>query len=273
MRYFLITLLLTFTAGAFSQGTVGTAPGSPAVVIGDNPSAGRFVKIRGISLYYESYGSGRPLLLIHGNGGSIASMAGQVPFFSATYRVIAADSRAQGKSADPSDSLSYEMMADDMNALLEALHLDSACVIGWSDGGITGLLLAIRHPEKVRKLAVTGANIRPDTSAVTLADIQGMIAEVKQMRAEKPSPEIKNRIKLTQMMIDQPTITRRQLQTIQCPVLVIGGDHDIIKPAHTLEIFQSLRKGSLWILPDSGHGTLIEHREDFNVQVNRFFKK
>jgi pimeloyl-ACP methyl ester carboxylesterase len=106
-------------------------------------------------MYYEVYGQGAPLLMIHGNGGSIKSLENQIPYFSKKYQVIIADSRAHGKSIDNNDSLSYEMMTDDLNALLDALHIDSCNVIGWSDGGVEGLLLAIRHPKKVKKLAVS----------------------------------------------------------------------------------------------------------------------
>jgi pimeloyl-ACP methyl ester carboxylesterase len=113
-------------------------------------------------MYYEIYGKGEPLLIIHGNGGSIENFSNQIPFFSKKYQVILADSRAHGKSVDDQDSLSYEMMADDFAALLDHLKIDSAHVIGWSDGGINGLLLASRHPEKVKKLAATGANLIPD---------------------------------------------------------------------------------------------------------------
>jgi pimeloyl-ACP methyl ester carboxylesterase len=240
--------------------------------VGENPLAGRYLKLRGIELYYESYGKGLPVLLIHGNGGSIKSMASQIPWFAARYQVIAADSRAQGKSKDDSDSLSYEMMADDMNALLEALHLDSVSVIGWSDGGIIGLLLSIRHPDKVRKLAVTGANIRPDSSAVANADIQSMLQQVNQLNNEKQNAVNKTQLKLLKLMIDQPHIPHASLHSIKCPTLVIGGDHDIIKPAHTMEIFQSIPKSYLWILPGSGHATLIEYKDDFNRQVGRFFE-
>lgn len=270
---FLFTFVFLLTQQGIPQPPVHPRNGkTDTAAIGSNPAAGKFIRLRGINLYFESYGKGRPLLLIHGNGGSIASMAGQVPFFSETHRVIAADSRAQGRSADPSDSLSYEMMADDMAALLDTLQLDSADVIGWSDGGIVGLLLAIRHPEKVRRLAATGANIRPDTTAVSAADLDGMVAEVKKLKQVRPqTPELRTRIKLTQLMIDQPHISRVALQSISCPVLVIAGDHDIIKPGHTMEIYQSLRRGSLWILPASSHATLIDHRDDFNQQVLRFF--
>src|SRR5258706_11930835 len=124
--------------------------------IGHNADVGRYINIRGFKMYYETYGTGEPLLIIHGNGGSINNFIFQIPFFAQHYHTIIADSRDQGKSADPSDTLSYEMMADDLNALLDSLHFDSCYVIGWSDGGINGLLLAMRHPEKVKKLAVTG---------------------------------------------------------------------------------------------------------------------
>jgi pimeloyl-ACP methyl ester carboxylesterase len=200
-------------------------------------------------------------------------MASQIPFFSKSYKVIAADSRSQGKSPDPGDSLSYEMMADDCSALLDSLHLDSAYVIGWSDGGIIGLLMAIRHPGKVKILAVSGANIRPDTTAVKAADIQWMKDQVARLQKQTQDPGTKNEIKLSRLMIDEPNITWKSLQQIHCPVLVIAGDHDIIKTEHTVEIYRSIPGAKLWILPGSGHDTCISFRDDFNEQVERFFKK
>jgi len=141
---------------------------------GSNKEVGKYYSIRGFKMYAEVYGTGQPLLIIHGNGGSIDNFLYQIPYFSKKYKVIVADSRAQGKSKDESDSLSYEMMADDYAALLDQMKIDSAFVIGWSDGGINGLLLAIRHPEKVKKLAVTGANLWPDTTAV-FNDVEQMV--------------------------------------------------------------------------------------------------
>src|SRR3954470_21902296 len=137
-----------------------------STLFGNNERVGKYVNTRGFNMYYETYGSGEPLLIIHANSGSINNFSGQIPFFAKSYKVIVVDSRAQGKSVDDNDSLSYEMMADDFNALLDTLHIDSCYVIGWSDGGINGLLLAIRHPDKVKKLAISGANLWPDTTAV-----------------------------------------------------------------------------------------------------------
>src|ERR1700759_113076 len=113
---------------------------------GRNPAVGKYADIRGFKMYYETYGKGEPLLIIHGNGGSINNFVYQIPYFAKNYQVIIADSRAQGKSLDPSDSLSYEMMTDDLNALLDKLNLKQCYVIGWSDGGIEGLMLAMHHP-------------------------------------------------------------------------------------------------------------------------------
>jgi len=223
-------------------------------------------------MYYETYGKGRPLLLIHGNGGSIASMAGQIPYFSKSYRVIAADSRAQGKSQDPSDSLSYSMMADDLNALLDSLHQDSCDVIGWSDGGIDGLLLALRHPGKVRKLAETGANLTPDSAALEPSAYLDILNKVHQDLAQPRTPDVKNDLKLQVLMLEHPHITPADLGRIRCPTLVIGGDHDLIRPEHTVLIFRGIPHAYLWILPNSGHGTLVEHRDLFNVTVSQFLR-
>ncbi len=266
---FIFLFLFIYSGVTWSQSSI-KKPG--AIPYGMNPKAGRYIKIRDLKMYVEIYGKGNPMLVIHGNGGSMASMDNQIAFFTGSHQVIAADSRAQGRSTDDRDSLSYELMADDCNALLDSLHNDSALVIGWSDGGIIGLLLAIRHPDKVKKLAITGANIRPDTTAISAADFQSMIDFVNLLKQQPKNENSRNKIKLTQLMIDEPNIGYKELQKIHCPVLVIGGDHDIIKPEHTLEIFRSIPHAKLWILPGSGHETCITFKEDFNEQVRRFFE-
>ena len=145
LRYLFLLTFLMLSNIVSSQSAV--------IAYGKNTKAGKYADIRGFQMYYETYGTGEPLLIIHGNGGSIGDFNFQIPYFEKKYKVILADSRAQGKSLDNGDSLTYEMMADDLDALLDVLKLDSCYVIGWSDGGINGLLLAMRHPEKVKKLA------------------------------------------------------------------------------------------------------------------------
>lgn len=246
----------------------------PKVLYGRNKAVGKYYNIRGFKMYCEVYGQGQPLLIIHGNHGSINNFIYQIPYFSKRYKVIIADSRAQGKSTDNTDSLTYEMMADDYAALLEAMKIDSAYVIGWSDGGINGLLLAIRHPEKVKKLAITGANLVPDTTAVPqeVWDIALPAYNELKNKSNKTAAD-QNEYKLYRLLAEQPHISLEQLQSITCPTLVIGGDHDVIKEEHTMLIYKNIPKAYLWILPASGHATPVIYKDDFNKVVDRFFSK
>src|SRR5580698_2024389 len=239
---------------------------------GNNPAAGKYYDIRGFKMYCETYGEGQPVLIIHGNGGSINNFVYQIPYFYQKYKVVIADSRAQGKSKDDGDSLSYEMMADDYAALLTALKIDSAFVIGWSDGGINGLLLAIRHPEKVKKLAVTGANLVPDTTAVPQEVWDMVTPEYNSLKNKTTlAANEKGPFKLLKLLVEQPHIPLSDLNKIMIPTLVIGGDHDVILPSHTLLIYQNIPNADLWILPNSGHSTPIVYKDDFNKNVNTFF--
>lgn len=257
-------LLVTFTYAQTSNDTI---------LYGNNKKVGRYIKTRGFNMYYETYGKGEPLVIMHGNGGSIGNFQYQIPYFSKSYKVILADSRSQGKSVDDGDSLSYEMMADDINALLDTLHLDSCYVIGWSDGGINGLLLAMRHPEKVKKLAITGANLWPDTTAVDPFIANWAINYDNSLKNMQSTSTIKHTQKLVHLLNYEPNITTGQLHKLQCPTLVIGGDHDVIRPEHTLLIAASIPKSYLWILPRSGHSTAIVYRDLFNETVINFFIK
>ncbi|MGZ3750235.1 MAG: alpha/beta fold hydrolase [Mucilaginibacter sp.] len=241
---------------------------------GNNPAAGKYYDVRGIKMYAEVYGTGKPLLLIHGNGGSINAFSQNIPYFSKKYKIIAVDSRAHGKSVDSKDSLSFEMMADDFAALLDKMHIDSAYVIGWSDGGINALLLAMRHPDKVIKLASTGANLTPDSLGIIPSAWNDM---VKQYHTDKDKPRTtlkeKNDWKIFMLDYVQPNIPFGALKAIKCPSLIICGDHDVIPIEHTTKIYQAIPRAYLWVVPNSGHPTLLEHRDDFDKLVDDFFQK
>ena len=206
--------------------------------------------------------------MLHGNGGSIKAFENQIPFFEKYYRVIAIDSRLQGKSGGSPDTLSYDMMADDFCKLMDYLKIDSALILGWSDGGIDALIMAMHCPEKVRALAVSGANVTPDSTAVSAADIREMKAFVARDTGITPIERTLNK-----MMIYQPNIAFADLKKIHCPVLVMAGDEDVIKPEHTLKIYQSLPDAELCIFPDSYHGVCQQHPALFNSTVVTFFKK
>jgi len=260
----LLLMAIIFTTTAFSQH-------SATIIYGSNKKAGKYLTTRGFNMYYEIYGSGEPLLIIHGNGDSIGRFKNQIPYFDQHYKVILADSRAQGKSHDAGDSLSYEMMTDDLNALLDSLHTDSCNVIGWSDGGIEGLMLAIRHPDKVKKLAVTGANLAPDTTAVDRFIHDWAFKSNDSLAMVPQTPAIKNERKLAHLLCYEPHISLDALHTIKCPTLVIGGDHDVLLPKHTMLIADNIEKSYLWIIPNSGHGTPVYKKDMFNQVVYQFF--
>lgn len=238
-----------------------------------NASVGRFIPIRGFRMYVEIYGRGKPLLLIHGNAGNISAFYKTIPYFEQHYRVIAADSRAQGRSLDPGDSLSFEMMADDEAALLDSLHIPSAYVLGWSDGGIIALDLAIRHPDKVLKLASTGANLWPDSNALAPSVWTAMVQYYQKHKDDsRTTPPSKNNWKIFMLDYDQPHISLQELHRIACPSLIIAGDHDIIRLRHTMAIYRNIPNAYLWIVPNSGHATLQEHSFMFNHLVDHFFR-
>ncbi|MDE3182102.1 MAG: alpha/beta hydrolase [Bacteroidota bacterium] len=264
-KVFLLLLLFAFTKPIYCQAKIE---------YGNNKEAGKYYSVRGIKMYAEEYGSGKPLLLIHGNGGSISSMASIIPYFSQHYKVIATDSRAHGKSTDPGDSLSFEMMADDEAALLDKMHIDSAYVIGWSDGGIVALVLAMRHPDKVIKLASTGANLWPDSTALIPSLWKSEKAYYDSMKSKKmTTAKEKNDWKIFMLDWLQPNIPLSALHSIRCPSLIICGDYDLIRLEHTVKIFQNIPHAYLWVVPNSGHGTLIEHTNEFDKEVDDFFEK
>ena len=264
---FYLLVLSGFAQSTLPVSSFGKTP------YGNNAKTGRYASIRGFKMYYEVYGAGKPLLFLHGNGGSIENFKNQIPYFAGNYKVILADSRAQGKSIDTGDSLSYEMMADDFDALLDQLHVDSCYVIGWSDGGIDGLLLAMRHPEKVKKLAITGANLWPDTSALEPVLFDWIVSKSDSLAKVPPKPDVKAQKKLLDLMIFNPHISTADLKNVKCPTLVIGGDNDVILPKHTMVIANAIPKSYLWILPNSGHSTLNVYKNIFNEVVGDFFQK
>ncbi len=266
-KTFLIFLILqSLGIAVFSQ--------QKAVPYGNNPAAGKYYNIRGIKMYCEVYGQGKPLLLIHGNGGSLSAFSKNIPFFAQKYQVIAVDSRAHGKSTDGRDSLSFEMMADDFSALLDTMHIAKTYVIGWSDGGINALVLAMRHPDKVIKLASTGANLWPDSTALIPSLWKDMVKQYNEQKNKTwTTAKEKNDWKIFLLDYQQPNIPAAALKAIKCPSLIICGDRDLIPVEHTALIYHNIADAWLWVVPNSGHPTLIEHTDEFNNKVDEFFTK
>jgi len=270
----LALFVLSSTGLAGDQATPAKSAG-PAVKYGSNAAVGRTFVHDGIKLYYEVYGAGEPLLMIHGNGGSIADMSRQIAHFRTRYKVIAMDSRDQGKSGDSPGALTYEKMTDDLAALVDQLKVGPVHVLGWSDGGIEALLLGIRHPTKVKKIVAMAANLSPNQDAISpevIALAQTMTAAVPATPTAQDTPERRRELKVTGMMLVEPNIPMKTLESITAPTLILASDHDVIRDEHTVDIFHHIPNSQLGIFPNATHMIPFDDPATFNATVERFLR-
>lgn len=241
---------------------------------GNNKAVGQYVELNGAKIYFEEYGKGEPLLLIHGNGGSILRMGNQIDYFKSKYRVIIADSRGQGKSELKTDSLTYEQIADDWEGLVNYLKLDSINILGVSDGGIIALKMGISNEVKIKKIVAMGVNLRPDTTAVNswavnYAKNNKINAELK-IQQHDTTKDWNLKKQLMGLLSEQPNILTKDLSKIKAKVLIIAGDKDIIRNSHSLEIFNNIPQAQLCIMPGETHFAPVANPKIFNSISNRF---
>jgi pimeloyl-ACP methyl ester carboxylesterase len=164
-------------------------------------------------------------------------------------------------------------MTDDLAALLDHLRTGPVYVLGWSGGGIEALLLGIRHPARVKKIAAMAANLTPGEEALypeIIALIQSMLDSMPATARE--TPEGKREYKVTQMILDEPHIGPRALEAIAAPTLVLASDHDMIRDEHTLEIYHHIPNSQLCIFPNATHMVPYDDPVLFNATVERFFR-
>jgi pimeloyl-ACP methyl ester carboxylesterase len=232
------------------------------------PAEWHWAAIHGHKIYYATRGSGSTLVLLHGGGDSGEhSFARQLDVFSQRHRIVAPDQVGQGRTPEVSGPLTYTGMMDDTAALLRHLGLSHVDVVGFSDGGILALMLAVRHPELVRRLVISGVNVAPE----------GLNAEdLDELRAtQNPHPKTMDE-KLAHLWLTSPTeaeLNLGVLAKIQQPVLVISGDRDAITLEHTLKIFHALPEAQLCILPGTDHATFSGRSEWLNPIINAFLER
>lgn len=236
---------------------------------GENEKVGKVLHLKDADIYYEIYGEGEPLFLLHGNGGSIDAFSKEIPELSKHFKIIAMDTRAQGKSTDTStEPLTYIKFADDVKALADELKLKKINILGWSDGGNTAIEFAIKYPKNISKIITSGANVFPN--GVGESEVQNMKKDAAKMKAEnKPEREIR----LLQLMIDEPKITTEQLNHIKAKVFVLAGENDLILHSHTEYIAKEIPNSKLKIYKGASHGVPIERAEELNKDVINFIKK
>jgi pimeloyl-ACP methyl ester carboxylesterase len=217
---------------------------------------GRFVTSNGIPLYYETFGRGPPVLVLHQGLGSAVDMRYQIAALAAAHFVIAPDLRGNGRSGDSAAPLDYGTMANDMVALLDALALPRVDVVGWSDGGIVGLELAMHHPARVRRLVVIGANFSP----AGLINPPGPAPAGMSARARK----------VMELWRTQPDETPAMLGTIRAPTLVMAGEFDLVRRAHTDALARSIRGAREYIVPGATHRAPLTDPDAVNARIVAF---
>ena len=251
------------------------APAAPA------DSGAHIAVVRGLRMYYEIHGRGPALLLLHGGAGNGMQFGNQVPTFEREHRVIVPDACGQGRSTGRAGPLTFHDLAEDVIALMDTLRIASADVMGWSDGGNTGLDLALNHPGRVRHLVTLGANFRPegmnapDQAWADTARAEsfgpGMKRDYQRLSPEPGRYEqVMNQI--IELWRTQPRMTIEQLHSIRVPVLVVAGEHDVVRPEHTRAMARAIPGARLWIVPGASHSVMFERPAELNRAVLEFIE-
>lgn len=241
---------------------------------GNNPKAGKYIMLNGVRHYYECYGSGTPLLLIHGNKSATAGWAPQIRYFSAKYKVYSLDNRGRGNSELGNDSLSYLQMAKDVAEFIRIMNIDSVDIIGKSDGGIVALMLAIWYPQHIRRIVAFGANMDPGPTALMEASVNEIhderVKADRMLQSHDTTLNWKVEQQRYRLMEFQPHISASELSTIQLPVLIMSTDRDLIRESHTMWIYRNIPGASLCILNGCTHGVAKQNPDLFNSSIDRF---
>lgn len=279
-------ILLALCAGVFvyldrtSNGIVGFYAWK--LVPGNVQEEAR-VDINDISLYYEAYGEGSPILVLHGGSAFIETMHNQITALAADHFVVAPDSRAHGRTSDAEGvPLSYAQMADDMIALMDHLQIDKADIVGWSDGGNIGLDMANRYPTRVGKLVTYGSNFHPN-GLVPEEEGEGINSspddpswEVVRSFYQSVAPDPDHwpvfHGKLMTMWDTQPTFTTDDLGGVSSQVLVMAGEFDSIQESHTREMAASIPDATLVIVEGQDHFAPLMAPETVTPHIIEFLK-
>ena len=275
MRRLLLTMLLVLSwlpAGAAEPWEM--LPPTPAPMPAERSGQ---VSANGISIYYAVYGRGSPVILLHGGLANSDYWGNQIQALASHHSVIVMDSRGHGRSTRDLRPYGYDLMADDVVALMDALKVPRAEIVGWSDGGILGLDLAIRHRGRVGKILAFAANtvtsgVKPDVEKnPTFAAFIERAGHEYQSYSATPKQYDAFVEQISKMWADQPNWTDAQLKAITTPVLVVDGDHDeAIKREHTEYIAATIPGAGLLILPNTSHFAFLQDPALFNFAVLHF---
>ncbi|HKE09967.1 MAG TPA: alpha/beta hydrolase [Myxococcota bacterium] len=252
-----------------------TLPPTPSL-----PRAARsgYAPVNGIEIWYAEFGRGQPLVLLHGGLANANYWGHQVPVLAKRYRVIVMDSRGHGRSTRNQEPFGYELMASDVLGLMDFLKIPQAAIVGWSDGAIVGLEIAIHHPERVTKLFAFAANSDPSGvldiahSAVFNAFVARSEEEYRRL-SPTPNEYRGFRDQIEKMWATQPHFTSDQLRSIHVPTWIVDADHDeAIRRENTEYMAREIPDSGLLLQPCVSHFSFLQDPEQFNRDVLHFLE-
>jgi pimeloyl-ACP methyl ester carboxylesterase len=252
-------------------------PPTPAL---PKPLVSGFASVNEVRIFYATFGQGSPVLLLHGGLGNSNYWGAVIPILTEHhYRVIVADSRGHGRSTRSSQPYSYDLMAADVLALLDYLKIDKTDLVGWSDGGIIGLDIAMHHPQRLRRLFAYGANSDPSGLRADIDKSVTFNTYIDRTRGEyrvlSSTPDDYDGFlkQIQAMWAQQPNWTREQLQRITVPTAIADGAHDeAIRRAHTEYLAHTIPHAKLLILDDVSHFGMLQNPQEFGAAVLAFLK-
>jgi pimeloyl-ACP methyl ester carboxylesterase len=277
MRRTLISFLLVFAIPlnvSIAAERWQALPPTPAPVPGLHPG---HAQLDGISLFHAEIGHGPPVVVLHGGLANSDYLGNQVRALARHHRVVVVDSRGHGRSTRDDQPFGYDLMTDDVVALLDTLKIKKADIVGWSDGAIIGLDMAMRHPDRVGRVFAFGANTQ--TSGLKDGFDQNPVFAAYMARARQeyarlsPTPDQYDAFQgqIGKMWADQPNWTDAQLRSITSTVLIVDGDHDEgIKREHTEYIAATIPGAGLLILPNVSHFAFLQDPVLFNAALLHF---
>lgn len=267
--------LAAVPAGAQSERWM-TLPPTPSL---QAPAQSGRVEVNGASIWYAVFGSGPPVVLLHGGLANSNYWGNQIPALARKYQVIVIDSRGHGRSTRGAQPYGYELMASDVLGVLDKLGIPKAAIVGWSDGAIIGLSLALNHPDRVSRLFAFAAN--SDPSGVKDVDqspvFRSFIARAeKEYEALSATPKDYKRFveEISAMWATQPNWSREDLARIKVPTWIVDGDHDEAIERSNIELMaDAIPDAGLLLQPEVSHFSMLQDPAQFTADVLRFLER
>jgi len=271
--------LFVFASSARAEQQWLTLPPTPSL-----PQAAQsgYAPVNGIKIWYASFGTkearGEPVILLHGGLANANYWGNQVKALQSRYRVIVMDSRGHGRSSRDDKPYGYDLMASDVLALMDFLKIPKAAIVGWSDGAIIGLDIALNHPERLTKLFAFAANSDPSgVSDITSSPVfNAFIARAeKEYETLSPTPtEYQSFLAQVQKMWEtQPNWTADDLARISVPVWIVDADHDEAIKRENIEFMAAnVPNAGLLLQSEVSHFSFIQDPEQFTSDVLHFLQ-